>query len=81
MHTTRVSDGLRDIEPEQLVSVYAKRMTIEESFRDLKSQRWGFAGRYADLASAACLILCRVCRSAPGPATATIFRDEIASPS
>lgn len=46
-----VSDGLRDLEPEQVVSVYAKRMTIEESFRDLKSHRWGFAGRYARSAS------------------------------
>jgi hypothetical protein len=45
------SDGLRDIEVEQLVAVYAKRMTIEESFRDLKSHRWGFAARYARSAS------------------------------
>ena len=28
-------------------SLYAKRMSIEESFRDLKNHRWGFALRYA----------------------------------
>ena len=41
------SPGLRDLQGERIAAIYAKRMTIEESFRDLKSHRWGFAGRYA----------------------------------
>lgn len=30
----------------QIVSLYAKRMQIEESFRDIKSHQFGLAGRY-----------------------------------
>ena len=42
-----VSPTLDTLTPEQVVSLYTKRMSIEEAFRDLKSHRWGFAARYA----------------------------------
>ena len=41
------SHDLRALGAEAIVAMYAKRMTIEESFRDLKSHRLGFAARYA----------------------------------
>ncbi len=41
------SHDLRALGANTVVAMYAKRMTIEESFRDLKSHRWGFAARYA----------------------------------
>ena len=41
------SPDLRALGAKTVVAMYTKRMTIEESFRDLKSHRWGFAARYA----------------------------------
>lgn len=37
----------REATPVQVVNVYRKRMQIEETFRDLKAPRWGFAMGYA----------------------------------
>ena len=35
------------LSPEKIVALYAKRMQIEEDFRDLKSHRYGFGLRYS----------------------------------
>lgn len=42
-----VSTGLRHLHAQQLVSIYSKRMQIEQSFRDLKCDRLGCAFRYS----------------------------------
>src|SRR5712671_928755 len=42
-----VSPQLSHLSPKQLVSIYAKRMQIEQSFRDLKSHRYGCAFKYS----------------------------------
>lgn len=41
------SPELRHLSPRQLVSIYAKRMQIEQSFRDLKCDRFGCAFKYS----------------------------------
>jgi hypothetical protein len=38
-----VSPQLRTLHPKQLVALYGKRMQIEQSFRDLKNERYGCA--------------------------------------
>jgi hypothetical protein len=38
------SPGLRDLTASQIVAVYARRMQIEQSFRDLKSHRYKKTG-------------------------------------
>lgn len=42
-----VSASLRDLSSAQLVAIYAKRMQIEQSFRDLKCERFGCAFYYS----------------------------------
>ena len=42
-----VSPGLRHLSAKQLVAIYAKRMQIEQSFRDLKCERFGCAFKYS----------------------------------
>jgi len=42
-----VSPGLRHLSAKQLVGIYAKRMQIEQSFRDLKCERFGCAFKYS----------------------------------
>lgn len=42
-----VSPELRHLSPRQLVSIYSKRMQIEQSFRDLKCDRFGCAFKYS----------------------------------
>ncbi len=42
-----VSPQLRSWQPRQLVAIYAKRMQIEQSFRDLKCDRYGCAFRFS----------------------------------
>lgn len=42
-----VSPELRHLAPRQLVSIYSKRMQIEQSFRDLKCERFGCAFNYS----------------------------------
>lgn len=37
----------KDVSAEKIVSIYKKRMQIEEDFRDLKSHKYGFALRYS----------------------------------
>lgn len=41
------SPGLADLHAKQIVKLYAKRMQIEESFRDLKCDRFGCAFNYS----------------------------------
>jgi hypothetical protein len=41
------SQGLVDLSAKQIVNIYAKRMQIEESFRDLKCARYGCAFDYS----------------------------------
>lgn len=38
-----------DLPPQQVIALYGRRMQIEESFRDLKSIRWGFKLRQVRL--------------------------------
>lgn len=42
-----VSPGLRHLPARQVVAIYASRMQIEQSFRDLKCERFGCAFRYS----------------------------------
>ena len=35
--------SLKDADPRQVVKIYARRMTIEETFRDMKSHRFGWS--------------------------------------
>jgi len=42
-----ISPTLRHLQPRQLVAIYAKRMQIEQSFRDLKCDRCGSAFRFS----------------------------------
>jgi hypothetical protein len=42
-----VSPELRHLSAQQVVSIYSKRMQIEQSFRDLKCDRFGCAFRYS----------------------------------
>ena len=42
-----VAPTLRHLQPRQLVAIYAKRMQIEQSFRDLKCDRYGCAFKFS----------------------------------
>lgn len=42
-----VSPTLIDLQPRQVIAIYAKRMQIEQSFRDLKCDRFGCAFYYS----------------------------------
>jgi hypothetical protein len=42
-----VSPALSALHAKQIVSIYTKRMQIEQSFRDLKSERYGCAFRHS----------------------------------
>ncbi len=43
----RIRNHLREITAAPVVNVYARRMQIEETFRDMQDPRWSFAPVYA----------------------------------
>ena len=47
-----VSPNLRTMSPAQVVRIYAGRMQIEQTFRDLKSTQWGMGMRTSQTRSA-----------------------------